>query len=208
MSRLSVLGTARWLAPELCLLEPEKSSFTSDIWAYGCVWLEIMTRKPPWLDQYEREVVLIHALSDTTSESIFNRICQSQKAPQSLKDLLCTCCSWKKSSRPNFLTIIKELKSISEFNIDEPSKTPVTPRSRSRIPKTESIEVSPITTSPSIQICKGPRGSPYVEFSSGKKLYVNTRPKSLLLSKKSRTFSSDDQTTTTTTRTTDTAGKQ
>lgn len=189
------------MAPELCLLEPKKTSFASDVWAYGCVWLEIITKKPPWLDQYERELVLIRALSETTSESIFNQICQSQNAPPSLKDLLCKCCSWKKSSRPHFSTIIKELKSIVVFNVDESLEKPVKQRNRST-----NRHVSPVSNSPSIQLRKGPRGSTYVEFSDGKKLYVNTRPKSSLLRKKSKNVSSNDQTTTTTTK--DTANKE
>ncbi|CAL1706475.1 unnamed protein product [Somion occarium] len=38
-------GAARWLAPEV--LNGSRASYTSDIYAYGCVWLEIYTLRPP-----------------------------------------------------------------------------------------------------------------------------------------------------------------
>lgn len=39
-------GTVRWMAPEI--LDGSKPTFAGDIYAFGCVWLELSTRQPPF----------------------------------------------------------------------------------------------------------------------------------------------------------------
>ncbi|CAF1056661.1 unnamed protein product, partial [Rotaria sordida] len=57
-------GAIRWLAPELCFDRSERCSFSSDVWAFGCVLLEMMTKKVPWRKIYEDNQELINALAD------------------------------------------------------------------------------------------------------------------------------------------------
>ncbi|CAF4683705.1 unnamed protein product, partial [Rotaria sp. Silwood2] len=45
-------GTIRWMAPELCSPPPEPSSFSSDVWSYGCIILETTSAREPWIDQF------------------------------------------------------------------------------------------------------------------------------------------------------------
>ena len=116
---LFFLGTYRWFAPELCFDRPERSSFPSDVWAFGCVLLEIMTKKTPWADQYEQGSILLNALSKPENASIFQNICLSQKAPEKLRAILCHCCTWSKTDRPSFPTIIRDLISIAENELQK-----------------------------------------------------------------------------------------
>ena len=106
------LGTERWFAPELCFDLPQKSSFGSDVWAYGCIILEITSQQLPWRDKYENNRVLTRSLSERKNASIFEKICREQAGPEELRALLCRCCTWEKANRPNFQTIIQNL---SEF---------------------------------------------------------------------------------------------
>ncbi|KAI0783283.1 kinase-like domain-containing protein, partial [Abortiporus biennis] len=48
-------GSARWLAPEV--LKETQPSFQSDIYAFGCVCVEIYTRLPPFPDLKDTQVV-------------------------------------------------------------------------------------------------------------------------------------------------------
>ena len=110
------LGTVRWFAPELCLAPPERSSFPSDIWAFGCVILEVTSQKIPWFDQYEsrRETNLIVHLSQQKNASKFQKICREQPGPEEIRNLLCRCCAWDKSKRPRFDAIVRELSTLVE----------------------------------------------------------------------------------------------
>lgn len=46
-------GNARWLAPELCVIDTadaHKPTTKSDMWAFGMFMLELYTEEPPWSD--------------------------------------------------------------------------------------------------------------------------------------------------------------
>ncbi|KZV95668.1 kinase-like protein, partial [Exidia glandulosa HHB12029] len=43
-----VKGATRWMAPELLLEYSAQLSYASDIWACGCLLIEISTGKPPY----------------------------------------------------------------------------------------------------------------------------------------------------------------
>ena len=112
-----ILGAIRWLAPELCISRPERSSFASDVWAFGCVLLEIITQEMPWKENYERSQQLTDALADERNAPIFQEICRKLRAPKKLQAILCTCCTWSKSNRPSFVKLINELYSISDSDL-------------------------------------------------------------------------------------------
>lgn len=111
------LGTERWFAPELCLIKPERSSFTSDIWAYGCVILEVVSKKVPWVDIYSSNRLLINALAERRSASTFENVCASQNAPERIRTILCQCCTWQKNRRPQFSEIIQNLAAITDADL-------------------------------------------------------------------------------------------
>lgn len=111
------IGTQAWFAPELCLDRPERSSFTSDVWAFGCILLEIISQKVPWDDVYKNDLVLIHALATPQNANIFENICRSQRGPEKLIKVLCDCCAWEKHERPTFPTICRELSALSDVDM-------------------------------------------------------------------------------------------
>ncbi|CAF0992361.1 unnamed protein product [Didymodactylos carnosus] len=111
------IGTDAWLAPELCLDRPERSSFPSDVWAFGCILLEVISKKTPWKDQYQNDRVLLNALAKPENAIIFENICPTQRAPKKLRTILCRCCAWQKAVRPKFSTITSDLSSISEADL-------------------------------------------------------------------------------------------
>ena len=97
------------MSPELCAPPPERSSFASDIWAYGCIILEVTSAREPWIEQYPDDSLLFRALQRHENASSFARICANQRGPTHLHQLLMKCCSWSKSDRPNFTDILQKL---------------------------------------------------------------------------------------------------
>ncbi|UJR34494.1 hypothetical protein I4U23_021902 [Adineta vaga] len=101
-------GAIRWLSPELCANNRERSSYMSDVWAYGCVLLEIITKKVPWEDMFENMYDLMDALAREKNANIFEKFCYNQNAPDNFHKMLRSCCAWSRNNRPNFVKIIKD----------------------------------------------------------------------------------------------------
>ena len=99
------------MAPELCSDLRRRCSPASDIWAFGCVFIEIVTGNVPWYElKYNEEVV--KELMDETNEKNFQQQCQSWQGPQTILKMICTCCRWSKHHRPPLEMIIRNLRSI------------------------------------------------------------------------------------------------
>lgn len=113
------IGTELWFAPELCFVRPERSSYPSDVWAYGCVILEIVSQKYPWTGAYRSNAVLLNALAKEENALIFENICLKQQAPKKVRALLCQCCAWNKKDRPTFQDIVRELVVISDSDLED-----------------------------------------------------------------------------------------
>jgi serine/threonine protein kinase len=64
-----VIGTTRWLAPELFARASSKPSFASDMWSFGMVLFEIATRKLPFADAIS-DVQLLKWIEEGTGEHI------------------------------------------------------------------------------------------------------------------------------------------
>ncbi|KAJ6624689.1 kinase-like domain-containing protein [Mycena sp. CBHHK59/15] len=66
-------GSMRWFAPELMLpqrfgFEKFARSYATDIYAYGCVCLELHTRKPPFSDVKEDATAMLNILGGNRPE--------------------------------------------------------------------------------------------------------------------------------------------
>jgi serine/threonine protein kinase len=97
------------MAPERCSPPPEPSSFSSDVWSYGCIILETTSIREPWIDQFNHDSLLFRALQRKENASIFAHICANQLGPSHLCQLLMQCCVWSKTDRPTFTDILRKL---------------------------------------------------------------------------------------------------
>ncbi len=48
---------------------------------------------------------------------IFENICLTQRAPEKLRAVLCRCCTWEKTERPQFPAIVRDLSTISDADL-------------------------------------------------------------------------------------------
>ncbi|CAF4324967.1 unnamed protein product [Adineta steineri] len=103
-----MIGTIRWMAPELCAPPPEPSSYLSDVWSYGCIILEITSAREPWIEQFNDDSLLFRALQRKENASLFNHVCTNQPGPLHLRQLLIQCCSWLKTDRLQFTDILQK----------------------------------------------------------------------------------------------------
>lgn len=106
-----MIGTIRWMAPEICTPPPEQSSFESDVWSYGCIILETTSGREPWIDQFIDDPSLFRALQNKENAPLFARICANQSGPSHICKLLVQCCTWSKVNRPRFVEICNRLQS-------------------------------------------------------------------------------------------------
>jgi hypothetical protein len=87
------------------------------VWAFGCILLEITSKKSPWADDYSDNKVFLNALAKPENAIIFENICLTQRAPEKLRAILCHCCSWQKTGRPKFPAIVRDLSTISDIDL-------------------------------------------------------------------------------------------
>jgi serine/threonine protein kinase len=115
---LASVQNPRWLAPELCG-GMEGHSKASDVYSFGIIMWEALTRKIPWHTCRSMEIVSLirdggrppmpnfwDVEDDTGQEFV---------AFDEYTDLMTRCWSQNPYDRPNFTDIIKELKEISLF---------------------------------------------------------------------------------------------
>ncbi|CAF1601643.1 unnamed protein product, partial [Adineta ricciae] len=119
-------GALRWLSPELCAHNRERPSYLSDVWAYGCVLLEIITKKVPWEAIFENSYDLIDALAHAKNVKIFEKFFFNLKAPDHFHKMLRSCCAWSKYDRPNFVKIIRDFQESTNTTNIIPIQTNIT----------------------------------------------------------------------------------
>ncbi|XP_003388129.1 PREDICTED: mitogen-activated protein kinase kinase kinase 13-A-like [Amphimedon queenslandica] len=103
-TKMTVIGSVAWMAPELIRSEP--CSEKVDIWSFGvCLW-ELLTREEPYKDLNHGAV--IYGVGSTTLSLPIPTGC-----PSDLKSLLQKCWQQKPKSRPSFSQIIEELNVIA-----------------------------------------------------------------------------------------------
>ena len=97
------------MAPEICTPPAETSSYESDVWSYGCIVLETISGREPWIDQFPDDSLLFRALQRKDNAGMFAGICFNQAGPPHIHDLLLRCCTWSKADRPQFSDIFNAL---------------------------------------------------------------------------------------------------
>jgi serine/threonine protein kinase len=91
------VGPVRWMAPESLLAR--QYSEKSDVWAYGCVLLELETRKQPW-DGKQLVDVAVH-VRDTKQHPP-----TPDQAPEWMKKVMEQCWAPEAADRPTFAQLV------------------------------------------------------------------------------------------------------
>ncbi|RDD43673.1 Atrial natriuretic peptide receptor 1 [Trichoplax sp. H2] len=108
-------ANAFWTAPELLRLSGDRIAGTQmgDVYSFGIVWSEIMTRKLPYIDfsldaKSIVEMVKLGYVNPPLRPDINDIDC-----PDEIKTIICTCWDEIPQMRPTFSVIKKKLKSSS-----------------------------------------------------------------------------------------------
>jgi len=96
-------GTYRWMPPEV--IRHEAYSQTADVFSYGVVLWQLLTRENPFADKSQVEAAAAVALEDRRPPS-------PAGIPTSVLDLINNCWTKEPDERPAFPSIIERLGSI------------------------------------------------------------------------------------------------
>lgn len=88
----SIKGSPYWMAPEVVLQQGH--SFSSDIWSFGCLLIEMSTGKPPWSEYSKKAVDVIKLIS------IPGKLPKFPQGPTQLLELIAACINRNPEERP------------------------------------------------------------------------------------------------------------
>ncbi|KAG7449363.1 kinase-like protein [Guyanagaster necrorhizus] len=107
-------GTLRWMAPEL--LRPSESfkrTFSSDVYAYGCVCVELYSGRIPFSDiKHEVRVIELVLSGELPTRPASMKV--------DLWDLVCACCENGADTRPRASEIVEMLRTFLRESATEP----------------------------------------------------------------------------------------
>lgn len=121
-------GSILWMAPEVIRTKPGINPFTfqSDVYSYGIVLYELLSRKLPYFDFKHKDALLfLIGLGDPNSAPRLNLDVIGPDKPTGLKDLMIRCNERDPEQRPLFTSIIKDLKNIKLSNISRSTSEPL-----------------------------------------------------------------------------------
>ena len=100
------IGTTRFMAPELFDKDQlENIGVEIDIWAYGCILIEIFSNKRPW-----------HYISSSKANTIFYELYHKKpipipdNIPPEVADIIRECCRYNPKRRPSVSNILERLE--------------------------------------------------------------------------------------------------
>ncbi|KAG8902343.1 hypothetical protein FRB99_004604, partial [Tulasnella sp. 403] len=96
--------TIRYRSPELLFHDNGYSTLAADVWAWGCVLLEVITGQSPY-----HEVVLEEQLADAISEKKLPAALSDISCPTHIRDLLALCWKIEADSRPSTSQLLARL---------------------------------------------------------------------------------------------------
>lgn len=108
-------GSILWMAPEVIRTKPGVNPFTfeSDVYSYGIVLYELLSRKLPYDDfKYKDALLFLIGLGDPKLSPKLNLDVIPPDRPDGFKSLMLKCTSRDVTQRPLFPRIIRELKRV------------------------------------------------------------------------------------------------
>jgi serine/threonine protein kinase len=106
-------GTYRWMSPEI--IRHETYTQTADVYSYGIILWQLLTREDPFADLGQIEAAAVVAME-------FARPPFPPDTPSAVKDLIEICWNEDPSSRPSFVNIIFALSQL-DGSINEAERT-------------------------------------------------------------------------------------
>lgn len=103
---MTAVGTPLWVAPEI--LRNERYSFKADVYSYGIVLYEILTRKKPYHDSNLTQVGLVYHIAVTGLRPSL----PPSLTPSSLVKLTQECWDNSQAARPTFSEVSSYLRSV------------------------------------------------------------------------------------------------
>ena len=98
-------GTLRWRAPELLQAIPPQPSPSMDMYSYGVVLWEMLTRQIPFETQPDDSIIMT-AIREGAREQI------PEACPESWRDIIQTCWHQNGATRPSSATVLERLTTI------------------------------------------------------------------------------------------------
>ena len=121
-------GSILWMAPEVIRTKPGVNPFTfkSDVYSYGIVVYELLSRKLPYFDFKHKDALLfLIGLGDTNLSPKLNLDVITPDKPECLKDLMLRCIVREADQRPEFTNIVRDLKNIKLSRIPKSTSEPL-----------------------------------------------------------------------------------
>lgn len=121
-------GSILWMAPEVIRTKPGVNPFTfqSDVYSFGIVLYELLSRKLPYFDFKHKDALLfLIGLGDPERSPKLNLNVIGSDKPEGLKALMLRCTERDPDKRPLFTGIISDLKKIKLSRIPRSTSEPL-----------------------------------------------------------------------------------
>eukprot|EP00041_Stephanoeca_diplocostata_P017949 m.372062 g.372062 ORF g.372062 m.372062 type:complete len:240 (-) comp20869_c0_seq29:880-1599(-) len=103
-------GTVRWMAPEA--LKKKQITLQSDVYSYGVVLWELITRERPWKDLNEAQVIWAVAELD-------QRLCVPDGYPDDIGGIVRQCWLTTPTQRPTWEDLVLQLRAAADALVVE-----------------------------------------------------------------------------------------
>ena len=119
----SLTGTPRWMSPDM--IQNGRASTASDVWALGCVVMEMATGQPPWCDvPVDNPFALVYHIGNASTVDLG---CMSE-CSAALRSFVAECLNLNVNDRPSATALAKH-----EFILRDPSGATSLERTKSTV---------------------------------------------------------------------------